>query len=162
MKRKKGADKLGVKDPGVYQAYTAFDDGAGFAATGLAEATVEVRENETRSITEAVVSDIPDQTFTGKAIEPKPVVKLDGVTLAEGTDYTLSYENNVNPGEARVIITGTGKYTDSTAKTFKITSAIKPKTGDNSNTVLWFSLLGAAAVLGVGTVVANRKYSKKN
>lgn len=63
-----------MKDPGVYQAYTAFDDGAGFAATGLAEAVVEVREKETRSITEADVSDIPDQTYTGIAIEPKPIV----------------------------------------------------------------------------------------
>ncbi len=36
-------DRLGVMEPGAYQAYALFDEGAGFAPTALAEATVEVR-----------------------------------------------------------------------------------------------------------------------
>ena len=36
-------DRLGVMEPGTYQAYALFDEGAGFAPTALAEATVEVR-----------------------------------------------------------------------------------------------------------------------
>ena len=36
-------DRLGVMEPGTYQAYALFDEGAGFAPTALVEATVEVR-----------------------------------------------------------------------------------------------------------------------
>ena len=36
------ADKLGVMEPGTYQAYALFDEGAGFAPTSLAEETVVV------------------------------------------------------------------------------------------------------------------------
>ena len=41
--------------------------------------------------------------------EPKPVVKLGKELLTEGVDYTLSYTNQTNPGNAYVYITGTGK-----------------------------------------------------
>ena len=37
-------DKFGVMEPGTYQAYALFDEGAGFAPTALAEAAVEVKE----------------------------------------------------------------------------------------------------------------------
>jgi len=36
-------DRFGVKDVGTYQAYALFDEGAGFAPTALAQATVEVK-----------------------------------------------------------------------------------------------------------------------
>ncbi len=59
--------------------------------------------------------------FTGKPITPEPKVKIDGFTLVKDTDYTLSYENNVEPGEAKVVITGKGLYSGVVEKTFKIT-----------------------------------------
>jgi hypothetical protein len=43
------ADRLGVKDPGTYMAYIAFDDGTGFASTSQAETTVVVREEQSVS-----------------------------------------------------------------------------------------------------------------
>lgn len=45
-------------------------------------------------------------TYTGNAILGKPVVKriADSYVLVEGTDYTLSYQDNTNAGEASVII----------------------------------------------------------
>lgn len=42
-------------------------------------------------------------------------------TLCEGTDYTVSYANNVEKGYATVTYTGKGNYTGSVTKTFKIT-----------------------------------------
>ena len=52
-----------------------------------------------------VISAIADQTYKGKNIEPKIEVK-DGTTLlALTTDYTVSYENNLNRGTATVKIT---------------------------------------------------------
>ena len=51
-------------------------------------------------------------TYTGEEVKPDVVVKYGDITLAEGVDYTLSYENNVNATEegATVIVTGTGDY----------------------------------------------------
>lgn len=64
-------------------------------------------------------------TYTGSPIEPKPVIEFRGKTLVEGTDYTLSYDNNTvvqqpGYGDARVIITGKGKYESGFPIVFKI------------------------------------------
>ena len=47
-------------------------------------------------------------------------MKLGGRTLAAGTDYTVSYSNNVEPGTATVTLTGIGNYTGSVSTTFTI------------------------------------------
>lgn len=76
------------------------------------------------SIKNATVTGISNAKYTGKAITQKPVVKLTlggtAYTLKQGSDYTLSYKNNVNAGTATVTITGKGNFKDSLAKTFKI------------------------------------------
>ena len=41
--------------------------------------------------------------------EPEPTVKLEERTLS-ATDYTISYANNINAGQASLTITGTGTY----------------------------------------------------
>ena len=64
----------------------------------------------TQDIAQATVEPIADQDYTGAAVEPKPVVKMGETVLAEGTDYTLAYANNVEAGEATVTISGTGAY----------------------------------------------------
>lgn len=43
--------------------------------------------------------------------------------LTEGTDYTVTYKDNVNAGTATVTITGIGCYTDSVVRTFTIAKA---------------------------------------
>lgn len=48
---------------------------------------------------------------------------MDKGDLTEGTDYTVSYKDNVNAGTATVTITGIGCYTDSVARTFTIAKA---------------------------------------
>lgn len=72
-------------------------------------------------ISKATVAAIPAQTFTGKALTPAVVVTYNGKTLANNTDYTLSYTGNVNIGTATVTITGKGDYEKSLSKTFAIT-----------------------------------------
>ncbi len=64
-------------------------------------------------------------TYTGSAIEPTDVtVTLDGKELSAGTDYDLSYSNNVNAGNtATVTVAGKGKYTDTASKNYAITPA---------------------------------------
>ena len=72
------------------------------------------------SIGNETVSGIANQTYTGKALTPKPMVKVGSTTLREGTDYALSYKNNTSAGTAIVIVTGKGNYTGTITKTFAI------------------------------------------
>lgn len=69
------------------------------------EATVEEPEPDTLNVT---VGNIKTQSYTGKGITPKIMVK-DPVTrkkLKQGKHYTVSYENNVNAGTAVILIRG--------------------------------------------------------
>lgn len=61
-------------------------------------------------------------TYTGKANKPSVEVSVNGVVLESGTDYKVSYSNNVNPGKASVKVTGAGLYSGSVTKTFQITA----------------------------------------
>lgn len=63
---------------------------------------------------------VADQTYTGAAITPEMAV--DGLTA--GTDYTVTYENNVNAGTARILVTGKGNYSGTLEKTFTIKPAM--------------------------------------
>lgn len=73
--------------------------------------------------------------YTGKALKPKPTVKLGGVTLA-ARDYKVSYRNNVKAGTATVTIKGKGSVTGTKKATFKISKS-----------------KSAAAIDGAGNVV---------
>ena len=86
------------------------------------------------SISSATVAAIGSQKATGSALTPKPVVKMGNTTLREGTDYTLSYANNVNPGTATVTITGIGNYAGTKTASFTITSASNPNNPNNPGT----------------------------
>lgn len=62
-------------------------------------------------ITSADVEDVVFQSFLGKALKPKVIVKVNGKKLKEGKDYVLTYSNNVRRGsKATVRITGKGNY----------------------------------------------------
>ena len=45
-------------------------------------------------------------TYTGSYIEPKVTVTVGDKVLTQGTDYTLSYRNNIGAGTATAIVTG--------------------------------------------------------
>ena len=63
---------------------------------------------------------IPDQTYTGSAIEPSIDIET---TLTLGTDYTIEYSDNTNAGTATVTIAGMGNYVGIIEKKFEITKA---------------------------------------
>ena len=75
-----------------------------------------------------VISSPSNTVYTGFAITPTPAVTvtLDGVvtTLQLGTDYTLSYANNINVGTATVTATGIGNYSGTISSTWTITGAL--------------------------------------
>ena len=76
-----------------------------------------------------------DSGFTYNGKEQKPSVTVQRYMpadesdytskgyLTEGTDYTVTYKDNVNAGTATVTITGIGYYMDSVERTFTISKA---------------------------------------
>lgn len=137
-------------------AYTAC---AGTEITGLGKETYFVRYKETattyagaitivsikektpttKQISNATISAIADQTYTGSAITPAVTVKDGSSTLVKDTDYTVSYSNNVNAGTATVTITGKGNYTGTKTANFKIVKPSDPvKTGWQNKGGKWY------------------------
>ncbi|MCB6994433.1 hypothetical protein LI177_13180 [bacterium 210820-DFI.6.37] len=83
------------------------------------------------SVSKLTIS-VPNQTYTGKALTPAVTVKDGSKTLKNGTDYTVTYSNNVNAGTGKVTITGKGNYTGSVTKTFAIAKAKQTITGTST------------------------------
>lgn len=65
------------------------------------------------------VMQVSDKTYTGSEITPKFKLVYNGQTLSYSR-YTLSYENNINAGTAKVTATGIGNYGGSVTAYFKI------------------------------------------
>lgn len=59
-------------------------------------------------------------TYNGAEQKAIPTIRYGNKTLVEGTDYTLTYKDNVNVGTATVTITAKGNYKGITSKTYTI------------------------------------------
>lgn len=70
--------------------------------------------------TEPEQSETATTTYTGEAITPDVTAYSAGVALVNGTDYDLSYENNINVGVATVIIAFKGNYAGTRTANFNI------------------------------------------
>ncbi|MBQ6326532.1 MAG: leucine-rich repeat protein [Clostridia bacterium] len=91
--------------------------------TGNCAGNVELSFNIVpRSLEDATVA-VADADYTGAAIEPDPVVTLDGAELIPDEDYTVAYTDNVNAGTAHISVSGNGNYTGSVDATFTIRQA---------------------------------------
>ena len=75
-------------------------------------AAAPIDEMEVRGIEESYI-------FTGHNIEPKATIE----GLISGTDYEVSYVDNLNAGNAKVVVKGIGNYTGTIEKTFIIDPA---------------------------------------
>ena len=104
-------------------------------AVGTATVTISGRNNYTGSASKSfriVPADIANFTaslsastfgYDGSKKEPSATVRSGNKTLTSGTDFTVSYNNNVNVGTASAVITGKGNYSGSITKEFIITPA---------------------------------------
>ncbi len=91
--------------------------------TGVSDMSVKADlEAIVRTMADCTVSPIPDQIYSGTSITPSvTITNSSGKTLAVGTDYRLTYVNNINVGTACVVITGLGTYANhTTSVSFKI------------------------------------------
>lgn len=83
-----------------------------------------------KSIKKVDVEFVKSWDYTGEEIKPEVTVKDGGKVLAEGVDYKVSYENNVNAtNEAIVRIDGLGNYNDNR----KIKFTIVPKSVNSAD-----------------------------
>lgn len=73
-----------------------------------------------KAATPTVTLSATSYTYNGKAKTPGVTVKVGGKALKSGTDYTVTYANNVKPGAATAKVTLRGNYSGSTSKTFTI------------------------------------------
>lgn len=74
--------------------------------------------------------------YTGVGRTPKPIVKYEDVLLAEGTDYTVEYSNNIYPGTAKITITGINDYIGTASKSFYVARVNGLKTKSVGSTVI--------------------------
>lgn len=90
--------------------------------TGTVTKSFEIAKADISSA--AITYDAGPYGYTGKEWKPEVTVSFNIATLTAGNDYTVSYENNINAGTAKIIITGIGDhFTGLTEKTFTINSA---------------------------------------
>lgn len=97
--------------------------------------------------------------FDGTNKQPRVTVKdVEGNTLTEGTDYTLTYpDESIQVGSYDVLVTFQGNYAGYTTLRYHIEHASTlPQTGDHSNLGLWMGL-GVLALVGLATVGMKRK-----
>lgn len=90
--------------------------------SGTATGKFEIRK-EVLDISKASVNKIDDVTFTGEPTEPALKVSYKDKALEQGTDYEVSYSDNVNAGKAAYTLYGKGDYTGTLSGNFKIAPA---------------------------------------
>lgn len=124
-------------------------DGRTYNAISYSD-TVSVVTDEGLSLANCSVSlSWTKTTYNGNAAGKRPtptVTNPDGEKLVKGTDYTVSYEDNINAGTAKVIVTGKGRYGGTIEAAFTIapqnlsSAALSVQdavyTGDNTQTTV--------------------------
>ena len=121
------------------------------------------------AISKATMSGIAGKVYTGKAIAQNPFLKFAGTTLKKGTDYKLSYKNNLKVGRASVTISGYGNFSGSVTKTFNINpkgaSLKTPAALKKGMTVYWnrqTAKMSTARITGYQVQIATDANFKKS
>lgn len=81
---------------------------------------------EAKNIENCITTAVTNYKYTGNTYTPSVTItdSSTGKTLVAGTDYTIVYSNNTNPGTASITVTALSKnYTGTKVIPFKITSA---------------------------------------
>lgn len=80
-----------------------------------------------------------ESTFDGTQQKPVLVVAINGYTLKEGTDYTVTYGENIHAGEqaGTAVVTGIGKFSGTAEIKFAILQAVNPQPAPGEITVVY-------------------------
>ena len=156
--------KYGAKDVGFYASTNAADTAKVIADVALVAEDREVLLNALDFIYEGTISPTVnglamtieplDYAWTGSEIVPTSVTVIDtlsGDPLVEGTDYRVTYGDNVDPTDsAKVIVTGSRNYYGGTAvSNFWITAyTVNHVFDDEVRGTEMFGATGGQAVVG--------------
>ncbi len=99
--------------------------------------------------------------WDGTPITPAVTVTLNGKTLTQGTDYTVSYHNNTDIGKAEVTVTGMGDYLGSQTISFQIKDTgwegdFKYKVNEDGNSVTILKYDGADSKASIPETIAGK------
>ncbi len=97
-------------DAGTYDVTAVYDDG-NYSGTAAGTLTILPKSLDASDFE----VDTDNAVHTGSA-----VTKTITSELTEDTDYTVSYENNIDVGTAKIVIAGQGNYTGSVEYSFRI------------------------------------------
>lgn len=75
-----------------------------------------------KNINACEIIKLNNNTYNGKAIETPVTLLYDGRELNEGTEYTVMYSDNVNPGVASATVQGVGNFIGTSVEHFNIVS----------------------------------------
>lgn len=137
-----GTEPGAYKEAGVYEILLTAKADGNFSGTRTVAYTI----TDSTLIGKVSVKKIPNQTYTGAAIEPELTVTYKNTPLVKGTDYTVSYTDHTEIGTAKAVLTGIGKYTGTKKVSFRITGT---------------SLKGVV-VSGIENKVYNGNYQEQN
>ena len=105
------------------------------------DGTLTVEQIDINDIIDEMKINLEQYSYVYDGTEKKPKVTsitVDGVTLTEGTDYTVRYEDNVNVDEeATAVIIFEGNYDGIFRKWFTITKAYYDLTAPTPNTLTY-------------------------
>ena len=90
--------------------------------TGSRQLKFTILPLELKQDMDGLLISVPDAKYNKKAQKTKVIVKLGEKTLKSGTDYTVTYKNNIDVSETdpAVIITGNKNYTGELTESFRI------------------------------------------
>jgi len=126
---------------------------------GTAKAAYSIIAADAQTFT---ISDIATQTYCGQPLKPSVTVQDGATVLTENTDYTLTYDNNLNVGTATVTAQGIGNYTGTQTKTFTIQKADIAVTAPQAKTGLIYTTQAQTLAVAGGAVGGELQYSLDN
>lgn len=108
-------------------------DGSNIERTITIQQAAKVRIDISTAIVTAA-----NQTYSGSAKTPTPMVTLNGETIPS-SGYDVAYSNNTNAGTATITIAGKGDYTGTATGSFTIAKANPTYTAPTARTGLTYS-----------------------
>lgn len=73
-----------------------------------------------KDVNHVTIAAVPAQIYCGEAVTPTVAITHGTNKLAQGKDYTVSYKNNTDVGNAQVTVQGCGDYSGTKVITFRI------------------------------------------
>ena len=141
-------------DAGTYTVYYMVKGDVNHADTEPGQVSVTIKPKE---ITPAITLEKNSYEYDGNAKNPGVTVK-DGTDTIDGSEYSVSYRDNVNAGTATVVVSNNngGNYIVNGTATFEITKKAPTFTAPTGKTDLQYNgeaqELVTAGVCGEGTV----------